>query len=228
MPGTLSVSPRTVMIAIVFDFDGVLADSEPLHLATYQEVVSSLGVTLTREDYYENFLGYSDADLFRLLAARHGWSLDAGHIQMLIDQKSEIFDAAVAAGGILYPGAVECVQRLAQVFPLAIASGALRHEIELVLEGAGLTPCFRFIVGAGETANGKPAPDPYLRAAELHGVPPSACVAIEDSRWGIQSAKTAGMKCVGITNTYSAAELASADVVIDTLAQFTEELIRKL
>ena len=216
------------MISIVFDFDGVLADSEPLHLATYQEVLSSLGGTLTREDYYANLLGYSDADVFRLLAARYGWSLDAGHIQMLIDQKSAIFDAAVAAGGVLYPGAAECVARLAGVFPLGIASGALRHEIELALAGAGLASSVRFIVGAGEPAPSKPAPDPYLRAAELHGVPPSSCVAIEDSRWGIQSAKAAGMKCVGITNTYPASELTAADAVIESLEQFDEQLIREL
>ena len=216
------------MRAIVFDFDGVLADSEPLHLQTYQEVLSSLGVTLTREEYYASYLGYSDADVFRLLGARHGWSLDAGHIQMLIDQKSGMFDEAVAAGGVLYPGAIDCVERLARVFPLGIASGALRHEIELALAGAGLAAHFRFIVGAGDTPNSKPAPDPYLRAAELHGLSPSACVAIEDSRWGIQSAKSAGMKCVGITNTYPASELGAADAVIESLDEFTEQLISGL
>lgn len=214
--------------AIVFDFDGVLADSEPLHLATLQEVLSALGVTLTREDYYANFLGYTDEDVFRHLAARHGWDLDAGKLAALIAQKSVLFDDAVASGNVLYPGAAACVERLARAFPLGIASGALRHEIEQVLAGAGLARRFRFIVAAGDTMNSKPAPDPYQRAAELHGVAPSACVAIEDSRWGIQSAKAAGMKCVGITNTYPASELSAADAVVATLSEFTEDLIRAL
>lgn len=215
-------------LAIVFDFDGVLADSEPLHLASYQEVLSALGVTLTREDYYANFLGYSDQDVFRLIGARHGWTLDPGQIAALIAQKSRIFDEAVASGSMLYPGAAACVERLAKTFPLGIASGALRHEIETVLTGAGLRHHIRFIVGSGDTVHSKPAPDPYLRAAELHGLPPSACVAIEDSRWGIQSAKAAGMKCVGITNTYPASELHAADRVIGSLDEFTAALIESL
>lgn len=221
-------APPSTRQHLVFDFDGVLADSEPLHLATYQEVLSALGVTLTREDYYANFLGYSDQDFFRLFAARQGWELDAGRIATLIAQKAVIFDEAVRSTGVLYPGAAECVERLAGVFPLGIASGALRHEIEQVLAGARLTRHFRFIVAAGDTPNSKPAPDPYRRAAELHGVPASACVAIEDSRWGIQSAKSAGMKCVGITHSYPAAELVSADAVIDSLNEFDEKLIGEL
>jgi HAD superfamily hydrolase (TIGR01509 family) len=216
------------MIAVVFDFDGVLADSEPLHLAALQEVLSVLGVTLTPEDYYANFLGYSDEEVFRRLDARHRWALDEGQLAALVEEKSVIFDEALTAGVGMYPGAADCVERLAQVFPLGIASGALRHEIEQVLAGARLTHHFRFIVAVGDTPNSKPAPDPYRRAAELHGLPPSACVAIEDSRWGIQSAKAAGMKCVGITNTYPASELSSADAVIGSLTEFTEELIRRL
>lgn len=214
--------------AVVFDFDGVLADSEPVHLASLQEVLTTLGVTLTREEYFAELLGYSDADVFRLLSARHGWALDHGQIAALIEQKSVIFERAVGSGQVLYPGTAECVTRLARVFPLGIASGALRHEIEMVLAGARLDHHFRFIVGAGETPNGKPAPDPYLRAAALHGIPAAACVAIEDSRWGIQSAKEAGMRCVGITNTYPASELGAADRVVASLEEFNEELIRNL
>ena len=216
------------MIAIVFDFDGVLADSEPLHLAALQEVLSALGVTLTREDYYANFLGYSDEEVFRRVAARHRWGLGEAQLAAFVAQKSAVFNEAHAAGARMYPGAAECIERLAKVFALGIASGALRHEIEELLGDAGLAHHFRFIVAAGDTPDSKPAPDPYRRAAELHGLPPSACVAIEDSRWGIQSAKAAGMKCVGITHTYPAPELGEADAVIGSLKEFTEDLIRSL
>jgi len=216
------------MIGVVFDFDGVLADSEPLHLASLQEVLSALGITLTREEYYTNYLGYSDEEVFRRMAARQRWALGEAQLAALVAHKSAVFNDAHAAGGMMYPGAAECVERLANVFPLGIASGALRHEIDEVLAGAGLAHHFRFIVAAGDTPHSKPAPDPYRRAAELHGLPPSACVAIEDSRWGIQSAKAAGMTCVGITHTYPASELAAADVVITSLDEFTEELVQKL
>ena len=213
------------MQAIVFDFDGVLADSEPLHLATYQEVFGALGVTLTREDYYEHYLGYDDEGVFRRMAAIQGWTLDEGRIAALIAEKSRIFDEAIATADVLYPGARACIERLATTFPLGIASGALKHEIRMILERAGLLHHFRFIVASGDTPNSKPSPDPYARAAELHQRPPAACVAIEDSRWGIESARAAGLRCVGITNTYPAHELTAADIVIDSLDEFTIELI---
>ena len=186
----------------MFDFDGVLADSEPLHLAAYQEVFSDLGVTLTRDDYYANFLGYDDDGVIRLMGDRHGWSLNAAKVNALISRKSAAFEEIVGARDVLYPGAADAVRRVASAFPLGIASGALRSDIEMILKRSGLARLFRFIVSADDTPQSKPAPDPYLRAAELHGVPAGACVAIEDSRWGIVSAKAAGMTCVGITNTY--------------------------
>ena len=214
--------------AIVFDFDGVLADSEPLHLATYQEVFASLGVSLSRDDYYANFLGYDDEGVFRLMAERHGWSFDDRRIAALVAEKSHVFDDLAATRNVLYPGAAAAVERLASAYPLGIASGALKHEIELVLASAGLAAHFRFVVAAGDTPVSKPAPDPYVLAAQLHSLPPAACVAIEDSRWGIASAKGAGLKCVGITNTYPASELTAADTVIGSLEEFNEALISRL
>lgn len=214
--------------AVVFDFDGVLADSEPLHLAAYQEVFGALGVELSREDYYARYLGYDDQGVFRHLAEDRGWSLDDDRIAALIAQKSDVFDDLIARTDVLYAGARECVETLSGTFPLGIASGALRYEIESILARAGLRDHFKFIVASGETPSSKPAPDPYLRAAALHGVPPGACVAIEDSRWGIESAKRAGMKCVGLTTTYGEAELVAADRVIRSIREFTPGLLTAL
>ena len=118
--------------------------------------------------------------------------------------------------------------RLAAVWPLGIASGAARPEIEHMLRSSGLDRHFRFIVAAGDTPAGKPAPDPYRKAARLHGHPPAACVAVEDSRWGIESAKAAGLWCVGITHTYPVSELLQADAIVTSLAELTPELIRTL
>ena len=211
---------------IVFDFDGVLVDSEPLHFAAYQEVFSALGASLTREDYYGHFLGYDDAGVFGMMAARHEWRLDPEKLTALIEEKSRVFGNLVSSRDVLYPGASAAIERLASEYPLGIASGALKHEIEIVLRGAGLNRHFQFIVAAGDTPESKPSPAPYARAAELHRLPPAACLAIEDSRWGIVSAKGAGMKCVGITNTYPRSDLAQADAIIDSLEEFTEALIR--
>jgi beta-phosphoglucomutase len=214
--------------AIVFDFDGVLADSEPLHLRSYQEVLASLGVTLTREDYYAHYLGYDDEGVFTNFAAAHGFELDAGRLELLIAEKGRVYDMIIASGDVLYPGAGSCVAQMAAAFPLGIASGALRHEIEAVLSGAGMDRHFRFIVASGDTAESKPAPDPYRRAAELHGHAPHECLAIEDSRWGIESARAAGLRCIAITHTYPADQLWMADRVVESLAEFTPAFVQGL
>jgi HAD superfamily hydrolase (TIGR01509 family) len=214
--------------AIVFDFDGVLADSETLHLRATQEVLARRGMSLSRDDYYSRYLGYDDPGMFAAYAADRGLPLPEEDVLRLVAEKSEVFAELEADGSLLYPGAAECVRRLGAEFPLGIASGAQRHEIEHVLATAGLLHAFRFIVASGDTPASKPAPDPYRRAAVLHGVAPEACAAIEDSRWGIESAKAAGLKCVGITHSYPRAELSGADTIIESLADFTPELVRGL
>jgi beta-phosphoglucomutase len=217
-----------VIAAIVFDFDGVLVDSEPLHLRAYQEVLEPRGIALLREEYYANYLGYDDPGVFRALSAARAWPIDDGDIRRLIREKTEVYEALLAAGGHLYPGAADCIKRLAMTYPLGIASGAAKPEIRATLASQGLDRYFRFIVASGDTAASKPAPDPYRRAVELHGVPPDACVAVEDSRWGIESAKGAGLWCIGITNTYPVAELMDADVIISSLNELTLQLLKGL
>jgi beta-phosphoglucomutase len=217
-----------MITAIVFDFDGVLADSEVLHLRSYQEVIAPLGVELTRADYFARYLGFNDEGVFTTLAADHGLRLGRGEVADLIRRKSVVFEALEASADMLFPGAERCVRRLAEAFPLGIASGAMRHEIESVLDRASLRDCFAFIVASGDTPASKPAPDPYLRAAELHRRAASECAAIEDSRWGLESARAAGMACIGITQTYPRLELAGADRIVDSLDELTPALIREL
>ena len=217
-----------MIAAVVFDFDGVLVDSEPLHLRAYQEVLEPLGTSLPREEYYARYLGCDDRGVFHAVAASRGWDVDERRVAELITEKTRVFEQLTAGGAHLYPGAAACVSRLAAALPLGIASGALRHEIDTALQGAGLARYFRFVVASGDTPGTKPAPDPYARAAALHGVAPASCLAIEDSRWGIESAKAAGLWCIGITNTYPVAELLDADAIITSLDELTVELIQKV
>jgi beta-phosphoglucomutase len=217
-----------VIRAIVFDFDGVLADSEPLHLRAYQEVLGPMGITLSRDEYYSRYLGYDDEGVFTHLAAAHGVDLAPPRLAALISEKGRAFDAIIESGDVLYPGAAACVAHMAASFPLGIASGALRHEIEAILRGGRMAEHFRFIVASGDTPASKPAPDPYLRAAALHNVPPSECLAIEDSRWGIEAAKAAGLLCVAITHTYPRGELSMADGIVDSLDEFTPSYVGRL
>jgi HAD superfamily hydrolase (TIGR01509 family) len=214
--------------AIVFDFDGVLCDSEPLHLRAYQQVLAPLGGMLSADEYCTKYLGFDDDGVFRVFAADRGWSVSDDQIADLIARKSQVVDAMLTTGEVLYPGASACVERMAASFQLGIASGSYEHEIDGILVRANLRRHFRFIVGAGDTARGKPAPDPYALAARRHERPPQECVAVEDSRWGIESAKVAGLRCIGITHTYPRSELSQADLVIDRLDELTPALVRGL
>jgi beta-phosphoglucomutase len=214
--------------AIVFDFDGVLADSEPIHFRVYRELLARSGVTLTKEEYCAKYLGFDDEGAFREMAADNKLLLGDEEIELLIAEKARRFEAIVSGTNVLYPTAVSCVERLAATWPLGIASGALRADIDLMLKGAHIADRFRFIVAAGDTDATKPAPDPYLKAAELHGVPPPACVAIEDSHWGLKSAKAAGMRTIAVTHTYPREALGEADCVVDSLDEITGKLIRRL
>ena len=220
---------RSAIQAVVFDFDGVLADSEPLHLAAYQRLIEPRGIHLDERTYCERYLGYDDEGALRRMADDNGLRLEDEEIERLIVEKGHVFEALVGSRDVLYRGAADCVRRLSAAWPVGIASGAERGDIDLILRGARLEDLFRFIVAAGDTERSKPAPDPYLRAAELHGVSAAACVAIEDSHWGLESARTAGMRTIAITHTYPRDALSdAADVVIDSLAELTPDLLKRL
>jgi beta-phosphoglucomutase len=223
--------------AIVFDFDGVLADSEPLHFEVYRRVLEGVGIALSAELYYERYLGYDDVGGFRAVLQDNGRLADDQALRGLLTAKADMFETLVNGRNVLFPGVDDRVRLFATAVPLAIASGALPSEIELILGGAGLRDAFQVVVGAGDTPQSKPAPDPYARAVRLlqdRGlVPPgddaaARCVAIEDSKWGIQSAKRAGLACVGVTTSYPAAELTEADLVVDGVSSLSIDMVREL
>ena len=218
--------------AVFFDFDGVIADSEPLHLRAYQAVLEQDGIALTRHDYYDRYLGYDDAGLFEALAEDRGLTIHAATIDKWITAKTAMIQTLLSDPSVLFSGAADCVRMCAARVPLAIASGALEPEIKVVLEHAGLRDCFRAIASASDGVRGKPAPDLYLLAIaklrEVARVDPRACVAIEDSHWGLEAARTAGLRTVAITHTYPAAELSSADLVVEKLGDLTMERLDRV
>jgi len=214
---------------IVFDFDGVLADSEPLHLRAYQEILAPAGVRLTRDMYYERYLGFDDEGVFQQVAKDFGLLLGDEEIEMLIMEKARHFEAMISGSNMLYPAAVPVVRALAAAFPLGIASGSLRCEIELMLGGAHLADAFRFIVSADDVERSKPDPESYVLAATRHGLPPAECVAIEDSHWGLESARTAGLRTIALATTYAADALRPhADLVVSSLEEITPALVSRV
>ena len=221
--------------AIVFDFDGVIADSEPLHFRAFRDVLAEIGLALTERDYYQRYLGFDDVGAFRAIAADQGRALPRESLVELTARKAVRMEALERDVSVLFPGAVSAIEQAAAAVPIAIASGALGPEIRRVLDGAGLSRHFTAIVAAEDTTASKPSPDPYLRAVALlaaaAGDPvlrADECIAIEDSRWGLESARAAGLRTVAVTNSYDEAELALADLVIPSLAQFDVERLRRL
>src|ERR1051326_5529498 len=152
--------------AIVFDFDGVIANSEPLHFRAFRDVLAPAGVTLTEDDYYTRYLGFSDADLFQMIGAgaRPSWTRD--RIDSMIDEKARLMERLEREGPVLFPGAADAVRRAAAAVPLAIASGAIRPEIERTLAREQLFDFFTAIVAAGDTPQSKPSPEPYRLAVD--------------------------------------------------------------
>jgi beta-phosphoglucomutase len=214
---------RPSLQAIVFDFDGVIANSEPLHLTAFQQTLAASGIELTAEDYYAKYLGYDDVGLMQALARDRQLPMSDGDITAFVARKGAALEQLIHGGEVLFPGAVDFVRAAAAQVPVAIASGALRHEIVEIVEGAGIAHLFATIVASGDTPHSKPSPGPYLLAFERlrqhagGNLDARRCVAIEDSRWGLESARGAGLRCVGVTNSYPAGELAGAELIVSGL-----------
>jgi beta-phosphoglucomutase len=220
--------------AIVFDFDGVIANSEPLHLKAFQQALAQEGIELDPAEYYARYLGYDDVVMFEALAKDRRISMSGEHVTALVARKGERMQDMLRSGTVLFPGATEFIREAAAAVPIAIASGAMRHEIEEVIDAAGVSDLFATIVAAGDTPQSKPSPAPYrlalerLRETSRRDIDPRRAVAIEDSKWGLESAQGAGLRLVGVTNSYPAHELTGAELVVDSLTALTLPALDRL
>jgi beta-phosphoglucomutase-like phosphatase (HAD superfamily) len=227
-------SALRALSAIIFDFDGVIADSERLHLRAYQEVLATMGLDLPSDEYFEAYLGYDDVTSLRRYARNHALAWDEPTVTRLLAEKSRRYEELSSRGEMLFPGAARFVREAAARVPVAVASGALTHEVEDILERTALRPLFVTVVGADQTSRSKPSPDPYLEAfhrirAAGHDIDQVRTVAIEDSMWGLVSARTAGLRCVAVTNTCTAEELAPhAELVVPGLDALTLDALDTL
>ncbi len=209
--------------AFIFDFDGVIADSEPLHLDAFRRTLAAEGITLTTEEYYARYLGYDDHDAIVEALRQAGREPAPERVRTLMARKAEAFLELVRSAVRIFPGVPEFVHAAAARAPLAIASGALRHEIELILTAAGLRDAFAGIVSAEDVQAGKPSPEGFLRARDLLAsgiadLAPAECLVVEDSLAGIEGARRAGMRCLAVANSYRVDELGAADLVVASLA----------
>jgi beta-phosphoglucomutase len=211
--------------AVLFDFDGILVDSEPMHHRAFNEVLVPLGMEIPWKEYVEIYMGFDDRDAFREAFRAKGNDLDDANLAKLVAAKSRAFQDGLRNGVTAYPGVVPMIESLhATGRPLALCSGALRSDIDPILAQLGVAPCFDVIVSADEVRRSKPDPESYAlafarlskRFATLLTVPEKS-VAVEDTPAGIRSAKGAGLRVLAVTNSYGAGDLADADWITDSL-----------
>jgi beta-phosphoglucomutase len=229
-----------VLRAVLFDFNGILVDDEPIHLEMFQRVLGEEGVTLTAEDYYAKYLGLDDRGCFASVLAARGEMATVPRLMRLIARKASYYQERIRERGYpFFPGAIELVQALAanRSRMLGIVSGALREEVEGALRQAGIANRFKVLVTAEDVTEGKPDPDGYRRAFEgLNSIPPlperlihpHEVLAVEDSPAGLSAASDVGLLTLGVAHTYPAGKLERADAVTESLNGMTPEKLERL
>ncbi|HEX9940714.1 MAG TPA: HAD family phosphatase [Thermoanaerobaculia bacterium] len=225
--------------AILFDFNGVLVDDEPIHLELFQRVLTEEGISFSTEEYYARYLGLDDRACFAAVLERAGEVPTVPHLMRLIARKASYYQERIRKGGYpFFPGAVELVRALAAGGRmLGVVSGALREEVEGALRQAGVLERFKVLITAEDVEEGKPDPQGYLRALEaLNSQPPlperllhpHEVLAVEDSPVGLAAASEVGLATLGLAHTYPAGRLRGADAVAESLAELTPERLEQL
>ena len=211
--------------AVIFDMDGVIVDSEPHHEHAFLEVVREIGYGDRHGLRFVEYVGRSDQELWVDFVARNK---PRQTLQELLEMKRRRVVDIIRRERPLFEGLPALVKGLANHYRLAVASGTERLVVDEVLALEGLARFFSAVVTAADVRHGKPAPDIFLRAAELIGVAPSACWVIEDSKPGVAAGLAAGMRVVAITNTHPAEELAHANQVVHTYGELEDLLLSSL
>jgi len=220
---------------MILDFDGVVVDSEPIHLVCFDEVLRTVGIRMTEADYYGKYLGYDDHDCFTAAMRDNGMEFTEQQISRMTAEKTQLVKRAYGESIEPMPGAVELIRSAARDgVPLAICSGGLREEIRLAAGTVGVLDCFEVIVPAEDVPLGKPDPAGYRlarkRLEETNGrvVAAGRCVVVEDSPAGINAAHAAGMKVLAVTNSYPPEAISAADCIVDSLEHVTVESMEQL
>jgi len=224
--------------AILFDFNGVILNDEPIHFKALQEAVSCLGLELSEKDYWDKYLPFDNTECLRAICRDHAIRLSEEERDRIIGAKIESYTRRIREGYPLFPGASSFIETAALQYPLALASGARREEIETTLQATGLRKHFLVIVAAEDFTLGKPHPESFLLAlnklneAKGGGIPgginPEECLVIEDSVGGVAGARAAGMRCLAISNSYPPEKLIEADKVVSSLESLTLETLESL
>ncbi|MBI9016618.1 MAG: HAD family phosphatase [Phycisphaerae bacterium] len=222
---------------VLFDFDGVIADSEPAHYEIFRQVCFEEGIDLSWAVYEQRYLGYTDQECFYHVYKDNNRVIRAEIIDDLCQRKKILFAEYIKGQEILLPGVREILIQLRDAgITCSICSGALKSEVEFILDNAGLREFFTCIVAAEDVEHGKPHPEGYELALKLTNkainadpaITTEECIVIEDSLWGIQAGHAAGIKCLGLATTYQPNALAVAEHVVKNLSEASVSLLQSM
>jgi beta-phosphoglucomutase len=206
--------------AVIFDFDGVLVDSEPLHEWAIRRSVEHLAWDFSHDRFLAEIVGRGDINAYRRIAEWNNASIDDPAIHALLTRKWDLMREGVETRRYtLQPGALNAARAAAARGPTAVCSGSVRQTVHHMLEHAGLRPFMRAVVCGDEVSRMKPDPEGYLTTARLLNVRPEDCLVIEDTPTGVKAGKAAGMFVVGVCHTVSAEALHEADIALDSIAR---------
>jgi len=211
--------------AVVFDFDGVIVDSEPLHYEAFVSVAREFGLDFSYDEYARMYIGYDDRDAFRAMLVEAGnRDADEKRISDLGQQKHEVFVHAVERGVRVFPGVRSLIENVSASMPMAIASGATRRDIDLILRAVGFDDAFECIISADDVRHSKPDPESYILAVgdlkRRHpdrNITAADCLALEDTEAGIRSARDAGLWTIGVAHASESPPLPLAHRVVPSL-----------
>ncbi len=200
--------------AIIWDMDGVIADTAPYHFKAWQQVFQKRGVEFTKEDFKRKFGQRNDIIIRETL----GEDMPQDEVDAIVTEKEIDFRNRVRQRIKSFPGAINLIKLLADHgFKIALASSAPVENIQLITTSLGIADYFQAIISGRDVAEGKPSPQGFLLAAQRLGVNPKNCIVIEDAIAGVAAAKRAGMHCLAVTNTHPRERLSGADLIVDTL-----------
>lgn len=220
--------------AIIFDFDGIIADTEPTHLEAFKQILNENGIELTDSDYYGKYLAYDDKKLFRELLKKNNLTYNESYVENLIQKKHKLINELFTTHVKLFPGVVEFLNKISQRYILSIASGALKAEIEFILNKFEIADIFNNITAADDVENCKPDPEVFIKSlATINDnaeniVHPSECLVIEDAIHGVEAAIAAKMRCIAITNSYHQEYLIKADLVVNGFDEINIEMLEEI
>lgn len=212
-----------VVKAIIFDFDGVITNTEPVHIESWLGVLEELGISFDDDEYNSNYLGFNDRDFLDALGRMHGHFFEEEEKARLTEEKSLATMRMLDRNIPLMPGIAEFVDAVKDKYLLAICSGTQKSEIEYVLRKLKWAGLFNPVISSESVKRGKPDPEGYIRAFEELSersndpILSEHVLAIEDSPKGVAAAKAAGLKCAAIRGTFAAEELSKADQVCQTI-----------